>query len=181
MGVKLWEDLKNQSKLIDVRKIASWLISNDPERYKEAPLEPGGKNKVTRCNIFFTDMVQQKKLPGPYHWVDVKGNPMRWSPGVQKIGREMSANDIIDWFRIHGYNYGWVKVNQYAALEFAKEGRLVAAAYHSGTNAKSGHLAVLLADGSIAQAGKGIPFIGLPIEFGFGSISPEYWANVEHE
>lgn len=177
MSVNHWEDIKNKNmNHVLPRKAATWLIANYLERYKE-----NKEKKLTYCNVFFTDMVQQLKLPGPYHWVDKKGNPMQFVPGVAGKATEMLANDIIDWFGAHGHEYGWVKVNKYAALEFAEWGRLVAVTWHSGSRGKSGHIAVLLDDGTIAQAGKGIPFVGLPIESGFGDKTVEYWAHLDDE
>jgi hypothetical protein len=171
-----WKDLKISMKHASVREACIWLIENYIKRYV-----PDISGNRTFCNIFFTDVVQQLHLEGPYHWVDDKGNPMRFLPGTAVKGRELSANGLIDWFRKYGAGYGWLQVERNEAEEIAKQNKLVAVTYHSGTPGRSGHIAVLLEDGSIAQAGAGMPFVGHSVETGFGNHPIEFWAYVEEK
>ena len=103
---------------------------------------------------------------------------MRWGHGVQVKGRELSANAMIEWLAKNGHGYGWTRVNEEEALKYAKDGKFVMVTWHSGSP-KPGHVAVLLEDGSIAQAGGGMPFVGQSVNTGFGRLPVGYWAYVE--
>jgi hypothetical protein len=185
MFIDQYKDIKDKWIAKSPREAAKWLLANFAERYPPKTIEildpdTGERKKrvLTWCNIFFTDVVQRLKLSGPYHWVDVKGNPLNFMPGTAVKGYELSANKLIDWFRKYGHGYGWVKVDKKTALQLAQQGNLVAVTYHAGIDSASGHIAVLLDDGTIAQAGRSV-FIGKSIEHGFGTKTVEFWAHVE--
>lgn len=174
-----WVDLKGSVGGSTVREIATALIAVYLERYVpiyETTMGDEPKRiKATACNIFFTDIVQQLRISGPYHWVDKKGNPLRFASGVSSKGRELSANGTIEWFRTHGKFNGLTKCNVEAALSFAASNKLVAVTWHSNSQIKSGHIAAMLEDGTIAQAGRGMPFVGRALTFGFGFYPVEFW------
>lgn len=166
-----WKDIKSKIPSMTVPHATKWLLDNYAERYQP-------DNSHTWCNIFFTDTVQKLQLPGPFHWADKKGNPLMFGPGIAVKGYELNANSLIEWFKQYGHGYGWIKVNKDEAEKLAYEGRLVAVTYHSGSKKASGHIAVLLGDNLIAQAGKEV-FYGKSIESGFGNLPVEFWAHVE--
>lgn len=175
-----WHDIKEIQSHTSIRGAAEWLVKNYLPRY--VPIYDaidGKRKKLTACNIFFTDMVQQMRIPGPYHWEDFRGNPLRWMNGVHAKGRELNANGLTDWFAKYGHGFGWTRASKEDAMKYAAEGKLVAVTWHSGTPKEPGHIAVLLDDGTIAQAGGGMPFVGKHISAGFGSRSVCYWAYVE--
>lgn len=180
-----YRDVKTKASINTPREAAEWLQKNYWERFLPTTIEFKTKDgtikkkRVTWCNIHFTDTVQLLKLPGPFHWVDKKGNPLMFGPGTSVKGDELRANGLIDWFRKYGHGYGWIKVSRAEALLLAQKHRLVAVTYHSGSEEISGHIATLLEDGTIAQAGAGNPFIGKSIEAGFGDKPVEFWAHVE--
>lgn len=177
-----WQDLKLQSIHSETpREIVTRLIKQYITRYVpiyDRPVGAERRIKATACNILFTDVVQQKQIHGPYHWVDIKGNPMRFRPGITGLAKELSANGLITWFRKHGKDYGWTKVQEAVALEYARNEALVAVTYYNPTPNSSGHIAILLEDGTIAQAGKNMPFVGKPIAVGFGNLPVEFWVYV---
>lgn len=186
MGViERWQDLKPAVvSLKTPRETADWLIKNYLSRYiPEYVIIDGKRKKLTACNILFTDVVQQLRLPGPYHWIDKKGNPLRYSKDAHVKGSELSANTMIDWLRVHGQDYGWERVSRERALFYAANNRLVGVAYYAvplpEQPPKSGHIAILLEDGTIAQAGAGFPFVGKSVETGFGNLPIEYWVQMQ--
>ncbi len=178
-----WMDLKvNEPAILTPREAATYLIRKFMPRYLpwEVTLKDGTKHINTGCNILFTDVVQLLRLDGPYHWVDKKGNPLRWStPNVAVKGDELSANDTVDWFRKYGEMYGYLQMSRQDAEENAAHNKLTAVMYKNPTPQHSGHIGVVLENGTLAQAGKGIPFVGHPIEEGFGNLPLEFWGYVE--
>lgn len=174
-----WIDLKvvwDNVKIKTPREAATYAIKTFMPRY--LPWTEKGKLR-TACNILFTDVVQLLGLDGPYHWVDKKGNPMKFMPGVQLKGAELSANELVDWFHAYGNAYGYVQLSRGEAETLAATGALVAVMYKNPNPADSGHIGIMLENGTLAQAGRGIPFVGHPIEVGFGSLPTEFWGYVE--
>lgn len=160
------------------REAAAYLIKNFMPRY--LPWKDIYSTKVkTACNILFTDVVQLLGLDGPYHWVDKKGKPVKFGPGVYGRDYELSANGLVDWFERYGNAYGYVSMSRNEAEELAADGKLVAVMYKNPDPDHSGHIGIMLENGTLAQAGKGIPFVGHPIEEGFGNHPIEFWGYVE--
>lgn len=178
-----WMDVKiiKPPQLSTPREATTYLIKNYMPRYLPWEITlPSGKKKInTACNILFTDVVQLLNLDGPYHWVDKKGNPMRWLPGTAIKGDELSANGLVNWFKVYGNAYGYLQMSRNEAEECAAKGALVAVMYKNPDPEHSGHIGVMLENGTLAQAGKGIPFVGHPIEEGFGNLPLEFWGYVE--
>lgn len=175
------KDIKTKEQVKTPAEAAKWLLNNYAERYVPTTADNNGVSKLqTWCNIFFTDVVQLLKLPGPFHWVDLKGNPLLFQPGTAVKGTELSANGLVNWFNKYGHGFGWIKVTKAEALQHAQNNKLVGVTFHSGTNHSSGHIAVLLADGTIAQAGRTV-FYGRSIQAGFGDKPVEYWVYVEQK
>lgn len=181
--VERWQDLKVAVSHNTPRDAATYLLKSYLPRYvPEYVVIDGKRKKLTACNIFFTDVVQQLKLTGPYHWIDKKGNPLRYSSTSHVKGSELSANAMIDWFRVHGESYQWERTTRYEAEQQALKGLLAAVTYYAvpviNEPPKSGHIAVLLEDGTIAQAGAGFPFVGKELAEGFGKLPVEFWVYV---
>ena len=175
-----WEDLPIQSIHSETpREIASRLIRKYTDRYVPIYDKPTGQPKrikATACNILFTDIVRQLQLTGPLHWVDYKGNPMQYRTGLAGIAHELNANGLIAWFEQYGRDYGWYPVTHQQALLSSKANKPVAVTYYNPVPGHSGHIAILLEDGTIAQAGMGMPFVGKSIETGFGTKPKQFWA-----
>lgn len=183
-----WMDLKITTADVKTpREAATYLIRNFMPRYLpwevvigKTPSGEDVKKINTACNIIFTDVVQLLKLDGPYHWVDKKGNPLRWAvSGTAVKGDELSANDLVDWFHTYGNTYGFLQLSRDEGLELAKTGALVAVTYKNPHPAESGHIGGLDENGKLWQAGRGIPFVGHSIEEGFGNRPIEFWGYVE--
>lgn len=173
-----WRDLKvNGENIKTPREAATFVIKHFMPRYLPWKNEKG--KLVTGCNILFTDVVQLLGLDGPYHWVDKKGNPMNFMPGIQIKGDELSANKLVDWFHMYGMSYGYWQISRNEAEDLAATGVLVAVMYKNPHPEESGHIGVVLENGTLAQAGGGIPFVGHPIESGFGILPVEFWGYVE--
>ncbi len=181
-----WMDIKHGAAVIKTprtpREAATYLIKTYMPRYLpwEITLNSGAKKINTACNILFTDIIQLIGLDGPYHWVDKKGNPLLWlSQGTAIKGDELSANGLINWFKVYGLQYGYLQLSRQEAETLAAKDALVAVTYKNPNPAQSGHIGVMLENGTLAQAGKGIPFVGHPIEEGFGNHPIEFWGYVE--
>lgn len=115
---------------------------------------------ATFCNIFVTDVCDAFGVP-PSHWMHEDGTPARYGKGL-----EMSANRLVRWFAQHGARYGWIDADKPTAQDAAARGHLVVIGWDSKT-AAPGHVAVLLPEGTVAQAGRKNG-VGLPISSAFG-------------
>lgn len=120
------------------------------------------------CNIFVTDVLTAMDLP-PTHWVREDG-----SPSVQGKGQELNANRMAHWFAEHGPAFGWVNADRKTAVDAAARGHVVVVTYENPDPRHSGHVAILLPEGTIAQAGRH-NFVGKTIREGFGNLPVEFW------
>jgi hypothetical protein len=179
-ALERWQDLPVQSLHCETpRDIATRLIKQYTDRYVpiyESMIGGQKRIKATACNILFTDIVEQMQLNGPFHWVDKKGNPMRYRSGIVGLATELSANGLIAWFEQYGRDYKWYHVTREQALLNASKNVLTAVTYFNPKPGKSGHIATVLEDGTIAQAGAGMPFVGKSIETGFGNLPIQFYA-----
>jgi hypothetical protein len=122
------------------------------------------KDGKTYCNIFVTDVCRAMGF-APSHWVDTAGNPAK--AGLPH--RELTANSMVDWFRNQGQRFGWDEVDRDTALDAAERGHLVVVAWQNPLRAHPGHVAIVLPEGTIAQAGAK-NFVGYTIREGFGEL-----------
>lgn len=136
---------------------------------KSKRYQPGAGK--TYCNIFVTDVCRAMGF-APGHWVNTSGDP-----DVQSTkNMELSANHLVEWLHHHGERYGWLPSERDAALDAAERGHLVIVAWKNPSG-KSGHVAILLPEGTIAQAGKK-NFVGYTIREGFGTLPVEYFIQL---
>jgi len=119
----------------------------------------------TFCNIFVTDCLAALCVP-PTHWVDsaTGANTTPFAKGAL----EQSANALIAWFEKWGMANGWKGVNAIFAKQNAADGKPTVVTW---TNPNPGpcHVAMLLPNGNIAQAGRQ-NFFDQPISHGFGNL-----------
>lgn len=148
-----------------LRKVIEELDVEHAPRYKAS----GGR---TWCNVFASDVLTAMGL-SPSHWVDKLGRPLA---GPTRGGVELNANGMSRWFEGHGSNYGWVSVGREEAMEAAARGHVAVVTYFNESGG-SGHIAILLPEGTIAQAGK-LNFVGRTIREGFGNLPVRFWVNV---
>lgn len=147
-----------------VRQIVDQLRVETALRYR-----PG--KGVTWCNIFTTDVVEALGFL-PTHWMDKDGT----GSAPQGKGIEMSANRIVRWLNGEGPNHGWVTADRTTAVDAAARGHLVVVGWDSGGSGP-GHVAILLPEGTIAQAGSR-NFVGETVEQGFGHRPVTYFVQV---
>jgi len=98
----------------------------------------------TYCNIFVWDVTRAMRAELP-HWVDQDGEP-----AAVHCGRETTANDVIEWLRVHGERFGWHHADVSGAQRYANRGCPVVAAWHNPGGI--GHLAMML-PGSVDERG----------------------------
>lgn len=122
----------------------------------------------TWCNIYVTDVIKAMgHVPG--HWMDPKsGEPTE--PGT---GEEMTANRLVRWFLKHGARKGWIAADRGTAVDAAARGHLVIVGWDSVSKGP-GHVAVLLPEGTISQAGS-TNFTGKTIAEGFGKRPVQFF------
>ena len=110
-----------------------------------------GRNE-TYCNIFVWDVTCAMNAEIP-HWLAENREPARAGRG-----REVTANDAIEWLRTDGTRFGWRAVNAADARQHANRGCPAIAAWSNPGGI--GHIAVVrpgpaTADGPlVAQAGE---------------------------
>ncbi len=143
------------------RKVIDELDVEHSPRYKAA----AGK---TYCNIFVSDFLDAMGLP-PTH---VEG------------GQELNANMMIEWLSSpKGAGTGWVEADRKTALDAASRGHVVLVTYFNRninplTNKqRPGHIAVVLAEGTIAQAGR-TNFVGKTVREGFGALPVQFFVQM---
>ena len=125
----------------------------------------------TWCNIFVTDVITAMGFE-PGHWVDPDGNKAK-----QGAGQELTANLLTRWLLAVGPNKGWVEGDKQTATDAARRGHLCVAAWDSRGKG-SGHVAILLPEGTIAQAGR-TNFLGGTVAEGFGNLPVLYFIQAQ--
>ncbi len=125
----------------------------------------------TWCNIFVTDVIEAMGFE-PGHWVDRLGSPAKVGEG-----EELSANKLVRWLITHGPARGWAESDRNSAMAAAERGHLVVVAYDSKSTKHSGHVAILLPEGTIAQAGR-TNFVGRTIREGFGVLPVKFFVQM---
>lgn len=143
-----------------LRAVVDELDVENAKRYKAA-------NGQTFCNIFVTDMCDAMGFL-PSHWVTADGERAEVGKGV-----ELNANGMCLWFNKFGPAHGWVNADRATAMDAASRGHLVVVGWNSKSS-KPGHVAILLPEGTIAQAGR-TNFVGRTIREGFGELPVTFW------
>lgn len=172
----IWMDFKNVEQFRDIKIPTSQLPwSPDKIRAVAKELDPVNSPRYkadahrTWCNIFVTDLFNAMGVV-PGHWMNEDG-----SLGEQGHGIEMSANRLVRWMKEHGPAYGWTPTDKDTAFDAAERGHLVMLGWEN-IGGGSGHVAILLPEGTIAQAGKR-NFIGEPVSAGFGNLPVLYFVK----
>lgn len=129
------------------------------------------ENGKTWCNIFLTDVVRAMGHL-PHHWMKADGS----GPGKPPSDVEMSANKLVAWFDKFGPAHGWIESDRQSAFAAAERGHLVVLGWFNDKPG-SGHVAVLLPEGTIAQAGRR-NFVGEPVSAGFGTLPVRYFVQM---
>lgn len=122
----------------------------------------------TWCNIYVWDATTALGCEIP-HWYDLK------TGAAQPVGKgyEMSANRMVNW--LTDKRDGWRPCTPDDGKARAGFGFPVVLAWKNPTGA-SGHVAILLPDGTIAQAGRKCLWRA-PVSKGFGRINPLYFTH----
>ena len=129
---------------------------------------------ATYCNIFVTDICRAWGV-APHHWC----HPITGQPTERGVGHELSANKMCAWFKSFGAAHHWVEADKKTATDAARRGHLVVLTWRNPEPKKSGHVAVLLPEGTIAQAGRR-NFVGQTVAQGFGQAQPTFWVQMRH-
>ena len=105
----------------------------------------------TWCNLYLADLAVAFGKP-LFRVVDERGNPVL----ISVTGaRYLRANDMIDWLTSHGTaRYGWREIDLADAEVRAGNGAFVVVAWQNPKADESGHVALMLPDGTITQAGR---------------------------
>ena len=126
-----------------------------------ARYRPTGRD--TWCNIYVWDSTLALGCEVP-HWYDVNTG----DPAPMGKGNEMSANVMCDW--LADKRHGWLPLSRADAVARASFGFPVVLAWKNPGRGAS-HVAMLLPDGSIAQAGRTCLWQA-PVAHGFGRYAP---------
>lgn len=139
-------------------------VENSP-RYKPTPA-------ATYCNIFAADVLNAMGLQ-PGHWMRLDGEPASdGEPGAW----EMTANRMCRWFIMHGKRFGWEPADRPTAQDAAARGHVVVVCWDSAKGTP-GHIAIMLPEGTIAQAGRH-NFVGQTISQGFGKLPVKFFVQL---
>ncbi len=151
----------NRSADLYRRVCAQFNVTSSP-RYAAGP-------GVTWCNIYVWDATSAMGAEVP-HWYDPA------TGAVTSVGRgvETRANDVYNWL-VRGLG-GWREGTYAEATANAAQGRPSVAAYFNPTAGRSGHVAMVLPNGNIAQAGAHNYFDVL-VKTGFGSLPVRYFLH----
>lgn len=172
-----------------LRRIALWL---QPKQYTRYRRPEGGR---TRCNIYAYDFVTLAGAYLPRVWWDGDAlNELNASraPTViyrtnEKNVRELTANDLMRWFRAHSSRYGWREVGDVRTLQdHANAGGVAIIVARHRNEGSSGHITVVAPENSTDENGAawnakrdGGPFVPVQSQAGstnftFG-VGNEWW------
>lgn len=126
----------------------------------------------TFCNIFVADVLQAMGLL-PEHRMPSDGSAP--APGLRRTV-EQNANMMTRWLSTYGVRHGWIGADRKTATDAAARGHTVVVAWDS-QKSSPGHIAVMLTEGTIAQAGR-TNFVGKTIREGFGRLEPRFFIHV---
>lgn len=127
----------------------------------------------TWCNVYVTDVVAAMGLAAPRHWMMARGDPA--APGK---GTEMTANLLWEWFTgPSAARYGWMACDRQTAEKAAERGHLAVVCWRNRKG--PGHIAIVLGEDAITQAGRQC-FERGRIAQGFGAAEPlEFFVQME--
>jgi hypothetical protein len=138
------QDERDPNKYLEVIK---QFKVDDPTNIRYQPSEGN-----TWCSLFLWDVTRAFACEIPHWW----------------IGKEQTANMMIQWLDNEGPNYGWQKLpDLHTAQAMVQQGMPVVIMYNNP--GFHGHCGILLPDGTLAQAGLTC-FFGKPITQGFGNL-----------
>ncbi len=149
------------------RRVCEQFKVTTSARYYAAPPPPGSTG-ATWCNIYVWDVTSAMNAEIP-HWFD----PASGDKTSVGRGSEMRANDMYRW--LERQIQGWREGTYEQAKANAAQGRPTVAAYFNPTGG-SGHVAMVLPNGNIAQAGRHNLF-DAPVKSGFGSYPVRYFLH----
>ena len=118
----------------------------------------------TYCNIYVWDCTKALGCEIP-HWF----HPVTGQPTAVSAGAEMRANDMFGWLTVHGSEAGWSPMSPLDASWRANRGDPTVILWRNPRGI--GHVAMLLPDDLIAQAG-GTNLWRARVEEGFGTSHP---------
>jgi hypothetical protein len=122
----------------------------------------------TWCNIFVWDATSALGCEIPHWYESATGKSVPMGKGA-----EMSANGMCDW--LENKRNGWMPASRADAVARAGFGFPVVLAWRNPGKGAS-HVAMMLPDGSIAQAGRKCLWRA-PISAGFGRYVPAYFTH----
>jgi hypothetical protein len=134
------------------------------------PSNPG----ATYCNIFVWDATSALECEIP-HWFNPISGEKRPVAGGSEMDKWGKDHDLGVWLVKFGNIHGWRKVEPVEAAARADAGFPVVIDYSPGPG-REGHVAMLMADGLIAQAGAHNIFKG-SFGFGFGALPVTFWTH----
>lgn len=156
--------------------IAQFQVATNP-RYTPRDINKDG-TQDTFCNIFVWDYARAMNVRFP-HWSLANG-----AEAAVGMGRELSANAMVNWMREHGPAYGWRQITEGEARESAGQGypTVVLWQHHGGI----GHVAVVhpspkLNDVTLISQAGGRCFEGEMLKKGFGRLTEpalEFWTHL---
>lgn len=163
-----WKDITVPTRLLPPSPEKLRAVINDLDVENAPRYQPSSYG--TYCNIFATDVLAAMGFP-PSHWV----NPDDGSPSEMGKGQELTANLMARWFTKFGAAQGWVDADRQTATDAAARGHLVVVIWDSQGKGP-GHVAIMLPEGTIAQAGAE-NFVGKTIREGFGNRPVKFWVQ----
>ena len=116
-------------------------------------------NTDTYCNIFAWDVTMAMGAEIPHY----------------RNGEELNANEIFNWLKNEGKNYGWQPVDEKTAQEYANMGKPAVAAKEN-PEPQSGHIAIIR-PGKITEKGATTAQAGAT-NFNYGTVGDGFFSSV---
>jgi hypothetical protein len=163
---------KGDGTVSGLRKLIDFLDVQRSRRYIRT-------STSTFCNIYAYDYAYLNGafLPRVW-WTDSALLELKFeNPQYGKNLREMSANDLYDWFYKYGAEFGWKEISTTEAQIAANNGKCVILVAANRNRKKSGHIVAVVPETNEVKCVGANGVIIYPVMSQAGSVNKKYFCD----
>lgn len=163
---------KGDGTVSKIREIINFLDVEKSARYHRT-------SAATFCNIYAYDYAY---LSGCYvprvWWTDNALKNLDFSkPQYGTTLKEMSANELYDWFPRYGGGFGWKEVNKTDAQIAANQGKCVIMVAANKNRSRSGHIVAVVPETDTVKCVGANGIIIYPVQSQAGAVNKKYFCS----